>query len=353
MVQVPLSGGSGGASKLSSTMAISSGVADEVVLGAGDGDHHRHEVDVELLHRLARQIRVAGGQPVELQLFLGAVAGIELDAVAGRRDIVGDDVVGADAEGRDMLGELDAAIAHMVEQRLIGMGEADEAGKAEGAGAALDRVDGAKHRVQPVARAVAFLDGGELLLELEQELGTFVEIRRLEVVEVAQSRGTLLGFSWPFWLRKSSVHDAVDDRDQLFGVEWLHDPAGAAGSATLVALVLAGLGGEDQDGERAVQARGAHMLDELDAIHHRHVDVGDDDVDILGLQHVEALLAVLGLQHLETGIGEGVVEHRQDGPGIVYGQNAHRIIPRESVQTGRQARDAPLRNGTSRWPRPP
>ena len=51
------------------------------------------------------------------------------------------------------------------------------------------------------------------------------------------------------------MHHAVDDRDQLFGIERLDDPAGAAGGAALVALVLAGLGGEDQDRQAVVLAR--------------------------------------------------------------------------------------------------
>ena len=62
------------------------------------------------------------------------------------------------------------------------------------------------------------------------------------------------------------MHYAVDDRDQLFRIERLDDPAGAAGGSTLIALVLAGLGGEDEDGQRIVHARGADVLDELDAI---------------------------------------------------------------------------------------
>src|SRR5579862_8540514 len=78
--------------------------------------------------------------------------------------------------------------------------------------------------------------------------------------------------------RPGLVHHALDHRDQLFGVERLYDPPSAARSATLVALVLAGLGGEDQDRQAAVVARGADLLDELDAVHDRHVDVGDDHI---------------------------------------------------------------------------
>src|SRR5690606_22835558 len=118
------------------------------------------------------------------------------------------------------------------------------------------------------------------------------------------------------------MHDALDHRDQLFRVERLDDPAGAARGLALVALVLAGFGGEDQDGQRIVLAGGAYVLDELDSVHDRHVDIGDHHVDALGLEQVEPLLAVLGLQHFETRIGQRVMQHGQDGSRIVHRQYA-------------------------------
>src|SRR5690606_5263662 len=89
-------------------------------------------------------------------------------------------------------------------------------------------------------------------------------------VALKSSRSLMAVRSYPSGL----VQDAVDDVDQLFRIERLDDPAGAAGGAALIALVLAGFGGEDQDRQALVLARGAHALDELDAVHHRHVDVG-------------------------------------------------------------------------------
>ena len=83
----------------------------------------------------------------------------------------------------------------MIEQRLIGMGEPYQVRKAECTGAALDRMDGAKYRIQPIAGPVTFLDCGKLLFELRQELGAFVEVGRLEVVEIAH-----LSVTEPFWV---------------------------------------------------------------------------------------------------------------------------------------------------------
>ena len=41
----------------------------------------------------------------------------------------------------------------------------------------------------------------------------------------------------------------------------------------------------------------------LIAIHPRHVDVGDDDIDLLLVQDVQPILAIDRLQHLEAGFG--------------------------------------------------
>ena len=292
-------------------------------------DHDRGKIDVELLDDLAAHLVVfrrgfATGQGVEARLLLGAVIGRQGFARLGGIDVVGDDVIGADAQNHHVVGEFDAAIAHIVEQGFIGMGKAHQRRKTEGPGAALDRVDGAEHRVEPVRAALALLDGGKLLFELGQKLRTFIEIGGLEVVEITHAYApTLLG---PILVL---VHDAVDDRDELFRVEGLDDPAGAAGGLALVTLVLAGFGREDQDGQGIVLAGGAHILDELDAVHDRHVDVGDDHVDILRPEHVQALLAILGLQHLEPGIAQRMVEHGQDGARIIDSQYAQRhfIIP--------------------------
>ncbi|MNL35749.1 hypothetical protein D3C87_1577950 [compost metagenome] len=67
------------------------------------------------------------------------------------------------------------------------MGKAHQARKAEGAGTALDGVNGAEHGIEPVGVALTPFNGGKLFLELVHQLGTFVEIGGLKVVEVAHS----------------------------------------------------------------------------------------------------------------------------------------------------------------------
>jgi hypothetical protein len=88
-------------------------------------------------------------------------------------------------------------------------------------------------------------------------------------------------------------------------------------------------------------AGGAHVLDELDAVHDRHVDIGDHHIDALGLEHVEPLLAVFGLQHLEARIGERMVQHGQDGAGIVHRQYAQGHPFMIAAKTRRRVQDVP------------
>src|SRR3546814_6473886 len=57
---------------------------------------------------------------------------------------------------------LQPAVAHQVEHGLEDMGEGNQAVEAEGAGAALDRMDGAKDGVQGVVVALAGLQGHQV-----------------------------------------------------------------------------------------------------------------------------------------------------------------------------------------------
>ena len=65
-------------------------------------------------------------------------------------------------------------------------------------------------------------------------------------------------------------------------------------------------------GVALVRGIAAHLADHFVAVHLRHVDVGDDDVDLLLAEHIEAVLAVDRLQNLEAGIGQRQHEHVAD-----------------------------------------
>ena len=59
------------------------------------------------------------------------------------------------------------------------MRESDQRFKAENAGAALDRMNAAEHRIDRVVRALALADIGEPSLDLLQGFVAFVEERLL------------------------------------------------------------------------------------------------------------------------------------------------------------------------------
>ena len=65
-------------------------------------DPYRHEIDVEFLDRRTVVDLLAAAQRIEPRLLLGAIAGGERRALARRRDEIGDDVVGPEAERRDV-----------------------------------------------------------------------------------------------------------------------------------------------------------------------------------------------------------------------------------------------------------
>lgn len=68
----------------------------------------------------------------------------------------------------------------MVERRLEDMGEADELGAAEGAGATLDRVDGAEGRVDILGIRRALVERLEFLLQRAEEFLALLEEGLLE-----------------------------------------------------------------------------------------------------------------------------------------------------------------------------
>jgi hypothetical protein len=109
--------------------------------------------------------------------------------------VIGDDVIGANAKDNHIVAELDAPVAHIVEQGFVGMGKAHQRRKSERSGTTLDGVDGTEHRIEPVGVALTRLDGGKLLLKLGQKLGTLVEIGGFEVVQIAHGR-----LIQPFWV---------------------------------------------------------------------------------------------------------------------------------------------------------
>src|SRR5215470_2478532 len=74
---------------------------------------------------------------------------------------------------------------------------------------------------------------------------------------------------------------SANGRDQALGIERLDHPSGGAGRAGKIALIGVALGGEDQDRRRFMDRVATQTADHLVAVHLRHVDVGDDNIDPL------------------------------------------------------------------------
>src|SRR5512139_2743957 len=75
--------------------------------------------------------------------------------------------------------------------------------------------------------------------------------------------------------------DLLDQPVELGGLEGLLDVAAGAHLQAADRVLFLPLGGDDDDGNVLVRGFLLHALQELEAVHHRHVDVEQDEVDAL------------------------------------------------------------------------
>ncbi len=88
----------------------------------------------------------------------------------------------------------------------------------------------------------------------------------------------------------------MHDSSKRFGEERLgHIILRTQGQHAVDARV-ASVGRDDQHGDGAEQRISRQFLEKLLSVHHRHVDVGEDDVDPRLLEQVESLLTVPGIE---------------------------------------------------------
>ena len=98
--------------------------------------------------------------------------------------------------------------------------------------------------------------------------------------------------------RISRLGDLVDDRKQLLVLERLHDPACRARLPRLALHLFVGFRRKENDRHAFAGMVRAILPDELDSVHSRHVQVGDDCVDLVGDRFGEALFSIARLDHL-------------------------------------------------------
>jgi hypothetical protein len=68
----------------------------------------------------------------------------------------------------------------------------------------------------------------------------------------------------------------VDHCQQLILIERLSDPAGGPGLLGFLLDGVVGFSGEKHDWQTGQRRRGAQLLDQVAAVHHRHVQIRDD-----------------------------------------------------------------------------
>src|SRR6266446_1443378 len=135
--------------------------------------------------------------------------------------------------------------------------------------------------------------------------------------------------------------DLFDEAVQLRGLEGLlHVPLRPHLEAPDRVLFLA-FGGDDDDGNGLVGRLLLEPLQELEAVHDRHVDVEEDEVDPLLLaQLVEGLQAVHGGDELAVLVaGEEELVHLVDQRGVVYREDLPEHL-------GLSSRALPTQDGT-------
>ena len=196
----------------------------------------------------------------------------------------------------NVLGLLDAIITQPVEQRFENMSKLDERGKAKAAAPAL---------IEWTALKIAFRVSKSTSPTCKEERrssksGRISAHSSKKVARKRSNQKTLIRSRTSSQLPLSLRAHLVEDLQQLFGCERFHDPPGGTGVPALRLLVVAALGGQDQD-RRGLEFRlSAKTLDERYAIHVWHVDIGDDRIHGRARKHVESLRPVFGFNNIEA-----------------------------------------------------
>ena len=94
----------------------------------------------------------------------------------------------------------------------------------------------------------------------------------ITIVVTARIHGEVTGFSESF--NGDGPHFATNGRDKGFD-----NPGLGTGRLPFCHLVLTGLGGQHANGRELVVRKFLHFPDERNSVHHRHIDIADNQVD--------------------------------------------------------------------------
>jgi len=109
-------------------------------------------------------------------------------------------------------------------------------------------------------------------------------------------------------------------QQQFVWVERLHDPARGSSRLALLLLGRESFRRQHQNWLAFHRRLLAHMLNQRDAIHHRHVEIGDDQVHHRGLQLLQRILAVLGLDYIKASLAQREADHLPHRRRVVHNQ---------------------------------
>ncbi|KAG1455906.1 hypothetical protein G6F57_015206 [Rhizopus arrhizus] len=196
----------------------------------------------------------------------------------------------------------------LIEQRFQHVGQAGDRIDADGAGAALDRGGGAEHRIDDLRVLLPRFQGQQASLHRVEAFAALLEEGGVEALQVHAH-----GSGGPEAKKGSgagrSAQHFLHGGDQLFRIERLDQPAGGTGGLAFGLLVGGRLGGQHQQRGELVVRQLAQFADQRDAVHVRHVDVGDHRIEALALGATERDRAVFSFFDGKTGRGEGEGNH--------------------------------------------
>jgi hypothetical protein len=124
------------------------------------------------------------GQSLQHHPHLGLAVLRQFGAGLHRPDQVGQHVAGAQEHLHPIGRHRDLVRTHLVEQGFEHVGIVDETLQPEGAGAALDRMQGAERRMQRVLVARAFVERHQVALHLAQQLLALLEVELFQFGQI-------------------------------------------------------------------------------------------------------------------------------------------------------------------------
>ena len=122
------------------------------------------------------------------------------------------------------------------------------------------------------------------------------------------------------WSLRDACEERADAFFDLLGSEGFAEIAFGAGGESFDDASFAAFGGDHDYGDAFGCGDGGESFEELEAVHYRHVDVAEDDVEGAFLNFDEGFGAVAGFEdfaEVEAGLAEGAFDDFAHNGGVV------------------------------------